>query len=213
MRNFTATDQFLSQIDKGLRTLLVKRNTKTSGSPADSVKSKTELSEQDKKQSARLMRVNHAGEIAAQGLYHGHALMAKDEKIKQTFNQSAKEEESHLNWCVKRLDELQDRPSVFTPAWYLGSYAMGAAVGAFGDKWSLGFVSETEKQVVRHLDKHLARLPEGDTKSREILLKMREEEAMHDKNAQAAGAYQLPQPAKTLMTAVSKIMTKTSYWI
>ena len=213
MRSFNTTDHFLSQIDKGLRMLLVKPNVKNSDSPADQIDSKSELSENDKKLSARLMRVNHAGEIAAQGLYHGHMLMAKDESIKQKFNQSAEEEEAHLSWCEKRLDELQDRPSVFTPIWYLGSYAMGAAVGTLGDKWSLGFVSETEKQVVKHLDKHLSRLPDDDIKSREVLLKMREDEAMHDKNAQAAGAYELPQPAKTLMTAVSKIMTKTSYWI
>ncbi len=213
MRSYNTTDQFLSHIDKGLRTLLAKSNAKNSSSPADNVNSQVELSEQDKKTSARLMRVNHAGEIAAQGLYHGHMLMAKDEEIKQKFNQSAQEEEAHLSWCEKRLSELQDRPSIFAPAWYLGSYAMGAAVGAFGDKWSLGFVSETEKQVVKHLDKHLSRLPEQDSKSREVLLKMREDEAMHDQKAQAAGAYELPQPAKTLMTAVSKVMTKTSYWV
>ena len=213
MRNFNSTDHFLSHIDKGLRTLLAKPNAKHSCSPADKIKSKVELNDEDKKQSARLMRVNHAGEIAAQGLYHGHMLMAKDEIIKQKFNQSAQEEEAHLSWCEKRLGELQDRPSVFTPAWYLGSYAMGAAVGAFGDKWSLGFVSETEKQVVKHIDKHLSHLPEEDLKSREVLLKMREDEAMHDKNAQAAGANELPQPAKLLMPAVSKVMTKTSYWI
>ena len=213
MRNFNSTDHFLSHIDKGLRTLFAKPNAKHSNSPADNVKSKYELNEEEKKQSARLMRVNHAGEIAAQGLYHGHMLMAKDEIIKQKFNQSAQEEEAHLSWCEKRLSELQDRPSVFTPAWYMGSYAMGAAVGALGEKWSLGFVSETEQQVVKHIDKHLSRLPEEDIKSREVLLKMREDEAMHDKNAQAAGANELPQSAKVLMTAVSKIMTKTSYWI
>jgi len=171
------------------------------------------LSETEKKQAARLMRVNHAGEIAAQGLYQGHASVAKDEDIKQTFIQSAEEEQAHLSWCETRLNELDDRPSVFTPVWYFGSFAMGAAVGALGDKWSLGFVSETEKQVVKHLDKHLERLPEDDFKSREILLKMREDEAMHDKKAQEAGANELPQPAKTLMNAVSKVMTKTSYWI
>lgn len=213
MRSFNTTDHFLSQIDKGLRTLMVKPNARKLTSPADNVESKSELNENDKKISARLMRVNHAGEIAAQGLYLGHSLMAKDEGIKQKFNQSAQEEEAHLSWCDKRLDELQDRPSVFAPVWYLGSYAMGAAVGVLGDKWSLGFVSETEKQVVKHIDKHLSRLPEDDIKSREILLKMREEEAMHDKNAQAAGAYELPQAAKVLMNSVSKIMTKTSYWI
>jgi len=213
MRNYNSTDHLVSQIDKALRTLLAKSNTKNSTSPADKVADTAELNENDKKISARLMRVNHAGEIAAQGLYHGHSLMAKDESIKQKFKQSAQEEEAHLDWCEKRLDELQDRPSVFTPVWYLGSYAMGAAVGVFGDKWSLGFVSETEKQVVKHLDKHLSRLPEEDIKSREILLKMREEEAMHDQKAQAAGAYELPQAAKTVMNAVSKVMTKTSYWI
>jgi len=213
MRNLNASDQIISQIDNGLRTLFSKRNTRTSISPADNVDSQTKLSVQDKKISARLMRINHAGEIAAQGLYYGHASVAKDASIKQKFMQSAKEEESHLSWCVKRLDELQDRPSMLSPVWYLGSYAMGAAVGILGDKWSLGFVSETEKQVVKHLDKHLERLPVNDNKSREILLQMREEEILHDKKAQDAGAYELPQPAKVMMTAISKIMTKTSYWI
>ena len=213
MRKFSSTDHLLSRVDKSLHTLFAKPNTINSTSPADKVESTTELNETDKKTSARLMRVNHAGEIAAQGLYHGHSLVAKDENIKQSFNQSAQEEEAHLSWCEKRLDELQDRPSIFTPVWYIGSYAMGAAVGVFGDKWSLGFVSETEKQVVRHIDKHLSRLPDDDIKSREVLLKMREDEALHDKKAQAAGAYELPQPAKSLMTAVSKIMTKTSYWL
>ncbi len=212
MRDYNSTDQLLSQIDKGLRTLFVKPNTKSSSSPADKVEDKATLSTEKRKHSARLMRINHAGEIAAQGLYHGHSVVAKDETIKQSFSQAAKEEQAHLDWCEKRLTELNDRPSVFTPIWYLGSFAMGAAVGVFGDKWSLGFVSETEKQVVKHLDKHLERLPEEDSKSREILLKMREDEEMHDNKAQAAGAYELPQAAKTLMTAVSKIMTKTSYW-
>ena len=213
MRNYNPTDHFLSQIDKGLRTLFVKPNLKTANSPADTINTDGTLNKEEQKQSARLMRVNHAGEIAAQGLYHGHSVVSKDKEIRQKFTQSANEEQAHLEWCEKRLGELQDRPSVFTPVWYLGSFAIGAAVGAFGDKWSLGFVSETEKQVVKHLDKHLERLPEDDFKSREILLKMREDETMHDKKAQAAGAYELPQAAKTLMTLVSKIMTKTSYWI
>ena len=213
MRNYNSTDHLLSQIDKGLRTLFVKQNVKTAQSQADTIDTDASLSKENQKQAARLMRVNHAGEIAAQGLYHGHSVVAKDKEIRQKFTQSANEEQAHLEWCEKRLNELQDRPSVFTPVWYLGSFAMGAAVGAFGDKWSLGFVSETEKQVVKHLDKHLERLPQDDFKSREILLKMREDEMMHDKKAQAAGAYELPQAAKTLMTFVSKIMTKTSYWI
>jgi ubiquinone biosynthesis monooxygenase Coq7 len=213
MRKFSSIDHLLSQIDKGLRTLLVKPNTEYSTSPADKIRSSAKISEDARKQSARLIRVNHAGEIAAQGLYHGHSVMAKDKTIKQQFDQSAQEEQAHLNWCEKRLEELHDRPSVFTPIWYFGSYAIGAAVGALGDRWSLGFISETEKQVVKHLDKHLARLPEEDIKSREILLKMREEEKIHDKKAQHAGAYDLPKPAKILMNAVSKIMVKTSYWV
>lgn len=213
MRKYDSIDHLLTRVDKSLHTLFAKPNARKSSSPADKVNSKSNLNETDRNVSANLMRVNHAGEIAAQGLYHGHSLVAKDEKIKQNFKQLAQEEEAHLSWCEKRLDELQDRPSVFTPVWYLGSYAIGAAVGTLGDKWSLGFVSETEKQVVRHIDNHLSRLPEEDVKSREILLKMREDEAQHDKNAQAAGAYELPQPAKVLMTAVSKIMTKTSYRI
>ena len=213
MRNLNYTDQLVSQIDKGLRTLFAKPMNKPTSSPTDHVEEASKLSDEDKKRAARLMRVNHAGEIAAQGLYQGHSSVAKDENIRQKFTESAKEEEAHLSWCESRLSELDDRPSVFAPVWYFGSFAIGAAVGVLGDKWSLGFVSETEKQVVKHLDKHLDRLPEGDVKSREILLKMREDEIMHDQKAQAAGAYELPLPAKTLMSAVSKVMTKTSYWI
>ncbi len=213
MRSLNKIDHFICQIDKGLRTLLAKPNAKTFVSPADNLDSQVELSEKDSKLSARLMRVNHAGEISAQGLYHGHMAVAKDETIKQKFTQSAHEEEEHLNWCEKRLNELQDRPSVFAPIWYFGSYSIGATVGTIGDKWSIGFVSETERQVVKHIDKHLARLSKDDVKSREILLRMREDEELHNKKAQAAGAYELPQPAKILMSSVSKIMTKTSYWV
>ena len=206
-------DQFVSQVDKGLRTLFAESASKSAPSPADQINEPIELNDADKKRAARLMRVNHAGEIAAQGLYQGHSNTAKDENIRQKFIESAKEEEAHLSWCESRLNELDDRPSIFTPVWYFGSFAMGAAVGTLGDKWSLGFVSETEKQVVKHLDKHLDRLPPEDLKSREILIKMREDEAMHDQKAQAAGASELPAPVKVLMSAISKVMTKTSYWI
>ena len=159
------------------------------------------------------MRVNHAGEIAAQGLYHGHFLTAQNEKVKQQLHHSAVEEEDHLAWCNKRLEELDDQTSILSPLWYAGSYTMGAAVGLFGDKWILGFISETEKQVVAHLDKHLARMPEQDDISREIINKMRAEEAMHDQTAREAGAEELPKAVKLAMQAVSKVMTKTSYWI
>ena len=213
MRNYDFLDHLLTHIDRGLRASFVKANPKNNPSPANDIKSDIGSSAADQQLSARLMRVNHAGEIAAQGLYHGQALTAQNKKIKQQMQHAADEEQAHLAWCEKRLAELNDRPSVLTPLWYLGSYAIGAATGALGDKWSLGFISETEKQVVQHLDEHLARLPAEDKKSREILLKMRADEMQHDKTAQAAGAYALPKPAKLLMNAVSKIMTRTAYWV
>ncbi len=207
-------DKVLSDIDKGLRTVFVKQDaTREGNSPETSQASADDLSEQNKKLSARLMRVNHAGEIAAQGLYHGHFLTAQNEKVKQQLHHSAAEEEDHLAWCNKRLEELDDQASILSPLWYAGSYAIGASVGLLGDKWILGFISETEKQVVEHLDRHLARLPDEDIKSREIINKMREEEAMHDQTARDAGAEELPQAIKFAMQAVSKVMTKTSYWV
>ena len=213
MRHYSPLDRFLSHVDRGVRTLLAKPVLKSEPSPADTVESDIELTNEEKQLSARLMRVNHAGEMAAQGLYHGHGLTTRDENIKQQMHNSAQEEQAHLNWCKKRLAELDGHPSILDPIWYLGSYAIGADTGVLGDRWSLGFVSETEKQVVQHLDKHLSRLPEHDQKSRKVLLKMREDEARHDKSAQAAGAYELPKPAKALMNAASKVMTKSSYWI
>ena len=185
------------------------------GSDADSddhVLIEDDLQAHDKKVSARLMRVNHAGEVAAQGLYHGQASTARQKKIRQHMQDCAREEQAHLDWCKKRLAELNDRPSVLAPAWYLGSYAIGATVGLLGDRWSLGFVSETEKQVVRHLDKHLSHLPENDKKSQDILRRIREDEARHDANAQDAGVRRIPKFARHMMQAASKVMTKTAYW-
>ena len=213
MRNYSTIDKLLNHADRGIRTMFVHPPFKGNPSPADNIDGNEELTKTDQQLSARLMRVNHAGEIAAQGLYHGQALTAQDEKVKIQMQRSAQEEQAHLAWCEKRLTELDDHRSALTPVWYLGSYAIGAFAGILGDKWSLGFISETEKQVVQHLDEHLERMPKQDAKSREILLKMREDEAMHDKTAQAAGAYTLPKPAKLLMKAASKVMTKTAYWI
>lgn len=213
MRHYNLADKFLLHVDRGLRTVLAKSQHDTDSSPADSVHLKFDLSEAENKLSAQLMRVNHAGEVAAQGLYHGHELTAHDERIKQQMRKSAQEEQAHLKWCEKRLKELNDEPSILDPIWYIGSYVIGAATGALGDKWSLGFISETEKQVVQHIDDHLSRLPKNDVKSQVLLAKMREDEEQHDKSAQAAGAHELPKPAKSIMNAVSKIMTKTSFWI
>ncbi len=213
MRDYNFIDRLLAQVGQGLRTALATPNVQSAPSPADRINSKTELNHADKRLSAQLMRVNHAGEIAAQGLYHGHACTARDQIIKQKMRASAAEEQAHLSWCEQRLAELGHRPSVLNPLWYVGSYAIGAATGALGDKWSLGFISETERQVVQHLDRHLARLPKRDEKSRAILSKMREDEARHDKAAQDAGAHELPKPARLLMGAASKVMTNTAYWL
>lgn len=213
MRDYDAIDNLLTHVDRGIRTIFAKPNIKVNPSPADAIDKNETLNKSEQQLSARLMRVNHAGEIAAQGLYHGQALTAQYDKIKQQMHNCAEEEQAHLAWCEKRLTELDDHPSALTPVWYLGSYAIGAATGMLGDKWSLGFISETEKQVVEHLDEHLSKLPEQDKKSREILLKMREEEAMHDKTAQAAGAHELPRSVKSIMSVVSKVMTRTAYWV
>lgn len=209
MRDYSTLDHILSHVERGARAMfaVLGRATNYEVSLEDG------LTAQDQRTSARLMRVNHAGEVAAQGLYHGQAFTAEDEKIKQQMQNCAQEEQVHLDWCEKRLAELDNHPSILTPGWYLGSYAIGAAVGLLGDRWSLGFVSETEKQVVQHLDRHLSSLPEQDEKSRQILSRMREDEARHDKSAQDAGGRSVPKPARHAMRTASKVMTTTAYWI
>lgn len=172
-----------------------------------------ELTPQEWATSARLMRVNHAGEVAAQALFRGHASTAGSPWARAHMERAAEEENDHLAWCERRVRELDSRPSILNPLWYLGSFAIGALAGQAGDKWSLGFVAETEHQVVRHLDKHLARLPARDTRSRAILAQMRGDELQHATAALAAGAAPLPAPVKTLMGLVSKVMTGTAYWI
>ncbi len=162
---------------------------------------------------ARLMRVNHSGEVAAQALYHGQALTAKLEQVRETMEKSAAEESDHLAWCEQRLLELGGRRSLLNPFWYAGSFAIGALAGIAGDRWSLGFVAETERQVVQHLDGHLDRLPEHDSRSRAILEQMREDEAEHGETARLAGGEDLPQPIPLLMNAVSTVMTRAAYWI
>ena len=157
------------------------------------------------------MRVNHAGEIAAQALYQGHAIVARDPNIEQQMQHAANEEFDHLAWCEQRLTELNSKPSVLSPIWYSGAFAIGAASGILGDKWSLGFIAETEKQVCAHLDSHLERLPDNDGKSRAIVKKMRDEEEEHGENAIQAGAAELPAPLQRLMRLTAKVMTNTAY--
>jgi ubiquinone biosynthesis monooxygenase Coq7 len=161
---------------------------------------------------ARLMRVNHAGEVAAQALYHGQALTARDPAVREAMHESAREEADHLAWCGERIDQLGASVSRLTPVWYAGSFSIGALAGVFGDRVSLGFIAETERQVIDHLDRHLARLPDDDDKSRAILSQMREDEAHHAQAARDAGGVALPAPVQSAMGLVAKIMTRTAYW-
>ena len=159
------------------------------------------------------MRVNHAGEIAAQGLYQGHAAVARNPAIEEQMKQAADEELDHLAWCEQRLTELGAEPSALRPLWYAGSFAIGAASGILGDKWSLGFIEETERQVSDHLTGHLDGLPENDTRSRAIVAQMRDEEEAHGENAHKAGAAPLPSPVRDMMKGVAQIMKSIAYRI
>ena len=167
----------------------------------------------DRQRSAALMRVNHAGEVAAQALYAGHAVAARDARVRDAMLQAAAEEGEHLDWCEARVRELDSHVSYLTPLWYFGSFAIGAAAGAAGDKWSLGFVMETERQVVEHLDRHLQRLPEQDHRSRAILARMRRDEMRHGSVARDAGGAELPPPLRALMRCCAKVMTGAAYWV
>jgi ubiquinone biosynthesis monooxygenase Coq7 len=159
------------------------------------------------------MRVNHAGEVAAQALYHGQAAFAARPEVRHLLEKAAHEEADHLAWCEQRLRELGSRPSLLGPLWYAGSFAIGAAAALAGDRTSLGFVSETERQVEGHIDSHLARLPAHDARSRAILETMRRDEIEHGAEARAAGGAELPPPVRTAMRATAKVMTTTSYWL
>jgi ubiquinone biosynthesis monooxygenase Coq7 len=171
------------------------------------------MDEKTKKHIAGLMRVNHAGEIAAQALYKSQALTARNEDLKKVMQQSADEEIDHLNWCESRLNELGDHTSYLELIWYAGSFGIGVVAGCFGDKWNLGFLAETEHQVVRHLDSHLQQIPANDVRSRAILEQMREDELHHAVTAEKSGAENLPKGIKRLMSLTSKVMTKTAYRI
>ena len=169
--------------------------------------------EPERRLAAGLMRVNHAGEVAAQGLYHGQALVARDPAVRGLLEQAAREETDHLAWCEQRLRELNDRRSLLHPFWYAGSFAIGAVAGLASDRVSLGFVAETEKQVERHLDQHLQRLPATDTRGRAILERMRADEQAHGELARRAGGVNLPAPVRFGMHLASRVMTGTARWL
>ncbi|MDE0349743.1 MAG: 2-polyprenyl-3-methyl-6-methoxy-1,4-benzoquinone monooxygenase [Gammaproteobacteria bacterium] len=202
-------DDLIGIFDRSLRTLA---GVGTPANPPPDV-AEGDLTEPERAHAAGLMRVNHTGEVCAQALYEGQALTARREEVRDALEQAAAEEVDHLAWCRQRLDELDARPSVLDPLFYAASFLMGAAAGAMGDRVSLGFVEATEDQVVRHLDRHLADLPPEDARSRAIVLEMRADEARHGVNALQAGGRTFPDGVKQAMTAVSRIMTETTYRI
>jgi ubiquinone biosynthesis monooxygenase Coq7 len=209
-RHLTPLDRLLAGANNALRTVATPAGHSARQNPATDVPD-ADLSDAQRRHAAGLMRVNHAGEVAAQGLYQGHAAIARDPQIESQMQRAANEEFDHLAWCEQRLAELDAGPSRLSPLWYAGAFAIGAASGVLGDRWSLGFIAETEKQVCAHLDSHLEQLPDEDAKSRTIVRQMRDEEEEHGENAKDAGAAELPNPIQRLMRLTAKVMTTTAY--
>jgi 3-demethoxyubiquinol 3-hydroxylase len=203
-------DRLVAAADDALRTLA---GVASAGRPAPGKGAADSVREDERRHVAGLMRVNHAGEICAQALYSGQALVARDPKIRQALMDAGAEERDHLVWCRERLRELGSRPSLLDPFWYAGSFAFGVVSGLTGDRWSLGFLAETEAQVEQHLTGHLDRLPGDDRRSRAILTQMRDDENRHGQTGRALGAAELPLPVKFAMRTVSKGMTRTAYWV
>lgn len=210
-RSFSPLDRLVAQLDAALHILLGPAPIPERPNPAAS-RPEAELGAAERRLCGRLMRVNHAGEIAAQALYQGQALTARLTLVREKMEQAAREENDHLAWTAERLQELGAHTSYLNPLWYTGSFAIGALAGIAGDKWSLGFVAETERQVVKHLSAHLARLPPADEKGRAILEQMREDEAHHATTAIEAGGAPLPPPVKELMRLASRVMTRSAFW-
>ncbi len=213
MRTTSFIDKVISEVDTALRTISppLKRSA-VRISPAEAI-ADSALTSLEKKHSAGLMRVNHAGEVCAQALYQGQALTAQLTHIRKQMTEAAIEETDHLAWCEQRLYELDSKPSQLNLIWYCGSILLGALAGLAGDKISLGFVAETEDQVSAHLKEHLKKLPHEDKKTQVILEQMQEDEEHHAHMAIEAGGIELPYPVKQLMSMVSKLMTKSSYYI
>lgn len=205
-------DRLVISFDNGLRTVFGQSEGSVRQDPSEKVPEAV-LSESESRLCEGLLRVDHAGEVSAQALYQGQALVARSEEVRARLMQSAEEENDHLSWCEARLGALGGHKSFLNPLWYIGSLSTGVIVGLAGDKWSLGFVVETEHQVIRHLDEHLQRLPADDAKSRLILEQMREDEGHHASVALESGAAELPEPIKKMMTLQSKIMTTLAYWV
>lgn len=204
-------DQLIIGFDRALRTVFANAHTVRPVPGED--RPEADMSDEERRHAAALMRVNHCGEICAQALYQGQALMSDNEDIKKALAGAAQEETEHLAWTERRIAELGGHKSVFNPVWYAGSLAMGVTAGLLGDKWNLGFLEETEYQVEAHLNEHLESLPAQDAKSRAIVSQMREDEVRHAETAHELGAAKLPLPVKGLMHVTSLVMKKSSYWV
>ena len=212
-RHFNFADKIALGMDQALRTVFGKPQVTERSNPSDDIPETEDLSATEQEHIAGLMRINHVGEVCAQALYQGQAMTAKLDTVRESMQRAADEENDHLAWCEQRLDELHSHKSLLNPLWYVGSFGLGALAGLAGDKWSLGFVAETEHQVVAHLEEHLDQLPEQDNRSRAILEQMKQDESRHATVALEAGGSELPAPIKQAMKFTSKIMTSTAYKI
>jgi ubiquinone biosynthesis monooxygenase Coq7 len=210
-RTFTIFDRLIGEIGKAIKVLAAPAYANRA-SPA-AAGDELLLAEAERVASGRLMRVNHSGEVAAQALYQGQAFTARDATVAGAMRQAAAEEMDHLAWCEQRLRELNGRTSLLNPLWYVGSFAIGAVAGVFGDRASLGFIAETEKQVEAHLRKHMERLPMADHRSRAIVDQMTHDEVAHGAQAASLGADELPFLLRSAMRLTSRVMTRSSYWL
>jgi 3-demethoxyubiquinol 3-hydroxylase len=202
-------DNLIINLDKALRTVFASAASRRAY--PDAGLDEAEMSEADKRHAAGLMRVNHCGEVCAQALYAGQALTARNPEAAQALIEASDEETEHLAWCEKRLTELGSHKSFLNPLWYAGSFGLGVLAGSLGDKWNLGFLAETERQVEGHLDSHLSLLPENDAKSRAIVEQMKADEIRHAETAIEHGGAPLPMPVKLAMKLTSKVMTGLAY--
>ena len=210
VRSFSRIDRFLGEIDKAIKVLSAPaRASRDTPAPQQN----EALTEADRAESSRLMRVNHSGEVAAQALYQGQALTARNADVSAAMRHAAAEEADHLAWCEQRLRELNGRTSILNPLWYVGSFVIGAVAGAIGDRASLSFVAETERQVEAHLRGHMQRLSGADKRSRAIVEQMTHDEMQHGARAASLGGRELPHPVGAAMRLTARLMTRGSYWI
>lgn len=210
LREPSRLDQLLAEADRALRTVFAPAEAPDRPSPGGA-HPRIELDENQRRHVAGLMRINHAGEVCAQALYYGQAAVARDPEVRAHLTQAAREEGDHLAWCEARLHELGSQPSVLNPFWYAGAFSIGAAAGMIGDRLSLGFVVETERQVESHLGEHLTRLPEADERTRAVLQQMKSDEVEHGANARARGAMELPWPLPRLMQIAADALRAVAY--